>query len=191
MARGSTITILAAAALAATVGSVAAQPGFRAGVLDCRGAPSIGYVVGSNRRLDCVFHADNGAAYHYVGLVRRVGLDLGFTQQSALGWAVFAPAQQIGPDDLAGTYAGVTAGAAVGVGATANALVGGSGNSLTLQPLSLEGQTGLNVAVGLEGMQLEPAPPMVGARAPGRGWHRRGHHVAMHRFHHRRHYSHG
>lgn len=188
MARCLTSAILTAAALAAAVGSAAAQPGFRAGVLDCRGAPSIGYVVGSDRRLDCVFHTENGAACHYVGVVRRVGLDLGFTQGSALGWAVFSPAQQIGPADLAGTYGGVTAGAAVGVGATANALVGGSGNSLTLQPLSIEGQTGLNVAVGLEGLQLEPAPPPPSMR---RGWHRRGHHVAIHRLHHRRAHLHG
>ena len=176
MARWSTITILAAAALAATAGSAGAQS-VRAGVLGCRGAPSVGYVIGSNRQLDCVFHSETGAVYHYVGMVRRVGLDVGFTDQSALGWAVFASARQIGPGALAGSYGGVTAGAAVGVGANANALVGGSGNSLTLQPVSLEGQSGLNVAVGLVGLELQPAQPL--------GWHRHGRHVAVHRHHHR------
>lgn len=187
MARRSTICFLAATAFAAAGGSAAAQPGVQAGVLDCRGAATISYIVGSQHRLDCVFHSDAGPTYHYFGLVHRVGLDLGFTQESTLGWAVFAPTQQIGPGDLAGTYAGVTAGGAVGVGGNANALVGGSGNSLTLQPLSLEGQTGLNVAVGMEGLELEPAQAPTRPRA----FHRRGHHMVMHRHHHRPRAMHG
>ena len=38
------------------------------------------------------------------------------------------------------------ASATVGVGLGANVLVGGSGNSIALQPVSIEGTTGLNVA---------------------------------------------
>jgi len=86
--------------------------------------------------------------------VRRSGLDIGFTEQSALGWAVFAPTRRIGPGDLSGNYGGLTAGAAIVLGGNANALVGGSNNELALQPLSFEGQTGLNVALDLAGLEL-------------------------------------
>ncbi len=96
-----------------------------------------------------------GPRYHYVGVVRHIGVDIGFTDHSLLGWAVFAPTYRIGPGDLSGTYGGVTAGAAIGIGGNANALIGGSGNSFALQPLSLEGQTGINVAVGVAGLELE------------------------------------
>src|SRR6185436_17945609 len=126
--------------------------------------PSAGFVVGSQRQLDCIFRSDFGPPHRYHGVVSRLGVDLGFTQQSALGWAVFAPTNRIGPGDLAGSYGGVTAGAAVGVGGNANVLIGGSNNTFALQPLSLEGQTGLNVSAGLANLQLqaveepEPAP---------------------------------
>jgi hypothetical protein len=104
-----------------------------------------------------VFHSETGAVYHYVGLARRVGLDVGYTQASALGWAVLAPAPRIRPGGLAGSYRGLSAGVAVGVGGNADALVGGPGNTLTLQPVSFESQTGVNVAVGLVGLELEPS----------------------------------
>jgi len=79
-------------------------------------------------------------------------------------WAVFAPTRRIGPGDLSGSYGGVTAGAAIGIGGNANALVGGSDNSFALQPLSFEGQTGLNVAVGVASLELRDAGP--GLRHP-------------------------
>jgi hypothetical protein len=157
---------IGAAALAtlATMSAASAQGRVQTGVLDCRGAPSAGFVVGSQRQLDCIFRSDFGPPHRYHGVVSRLGVDLGFTQQSALGWAVFAPTNRIGPGDLAGSYGGVTAGAAVGVGGNANVLIGGSNNTFALQPLSLEGQTGLNVSAGLANLQLEaveepePAP---------------------------------
>ena len=73
-----------------------------------------------------------------------------------MGWAVFAPVERLGPGDLSGNYAGAQGSASVGVGLGANVLVGGSANSIALQPLSLQGSTGLNVAVGLEGLELRP-----------------------------------
>jgi hypothetical protein len=122
-----------------------------------------------------MFMSAEGPRYHYVGIVRRIGVDIGFTAQSMLGWAVFAPTHGVGPGDLAGVYGGVTAGAAVGVGGTANALVGGSYNSFSLQPLSLEGQTGINVAVGIAGLELQYA---------GGGYHYRHRWARHHRRHH-------
>jgi len=158
------IGVLAASSLALCAQPAAAQGGVRTGVLECRGAPTTSYVVGSTHPLRCLFRADQGGLYRYEGLLQRVGLDLGFTGNSALAWAVFAPTNRPSPGDLAGSYAGVTAGAAVGIGANANALIGGSNNSFALQPVSFEGQTGLNVAVGVAGLELRP----VGAFPNGR-----------------------
>jgi len=148
-----------AAALAACVGPAAAQSGVQAGVLECRGSGSIGFLIGSVHEFTCIFRsADAGPIVPYHGVVRKVGLDLGVTEGSVLGWAVFAPTRDIGPGDLAGNYAGVSAGAAVGVGGNANVLVGGSNSSITLQPLSLQGQTGLNLAVGVAAFELRYGP---------------------------------
>jgi hypothetical protein len=177
MERWLTTYAFAVTALAATVVTATAQSRVQAGVLKCHGAPTTSYVVGSSHPLQCVFESAAGPQYRYDGVVQRVGFDIGFTQESALGWAVFASTYRIGPGDLAGQYGGVTAGAAVGVGGNANALVGGSNNSFALQPLSFEGQTGFNVAVGAAGLELRPvAEPMP----------RRARHMA-HLHHHRVH----
>ena len=138
MKRVTMMCALACAAISATCAPAASQSRIQAGILECRGAGSASFVVGSVHQLQCWFRSDRGARYPYYGLVRRVGLDIGFTQQSTLGWAVFAPTRRIGPGDLAGNYGGLTAGAAVVVGGNANALVGGSENSFALQPLSFE-----------------------------------------------------
>jgi hypothetical protein len=177
MKRATMICAIACTALAATCAPATSQSRIQAGILQCRGAGSASYLVGSVHQLQCWFQSDRGPRYPYYGLVRRVGLDIGFTQQSALGWAVFAPTHRIGPGDLSGNYGGLTAGAAVVVGANANVLVGGSENSFALQPLSFEGQTGLNVAVGVASLELRDAGP--GRRHLGRR-------AAPH-YHHRKH----
>jgi hypothetical protein len=170
MKRATMICALACTAIAATCAPAVSQSRIQAGVLQCRGAPSASFIVGSVHPLQCWFQSDLGPRYPYYGLVRRVGLDIGFTQQSTLGWVVFAPTRRIGPGDLSGNYAGVTAGAALVIGGNANALVGGSDNSFALQPLSFEGQTGLNIAVGVVSLELRPAGP--GLRHPARRHHR-------------------
>jgi hypothetical protein len=148
----------AVAALALAAGPAAAQSRVQAGILECRGLGTTSFIVGSVHELECVFRSDYGPPVRYHGVVRKFGVDIGFTEQSSLAWGVFAPTRQIGPGDLAGNYAGVTAGAAVGVGGNANALVGGSNNSFALQPLSVEGQTGVNVAVGVADLELRYGP---------------------------------
>ena len=157
MIRSSVVCALAFAALAATAASATAQTRVQAGILQCRGAPTVSFLVGSVHELGCVFQSDRGPRYRYYGVVRRVGLDIGFTEQSAPAWAVFAPTHRIGPGDLSGNYGGVTAGGSIGIGGNASALVGGSNNELALQPLSFEGQTGFNVAVGVAGLELRYA----------------------------------
>jgi len=146
-------------ALAASfAGALAQQPLQRVqvGVLECRGGASIGFIVGSVTNLGCVLRIDGMPEDRYVATIRKVGVDLGITQESALAWGVFAPTARLGPGDLSGTYAGAQGSATVGVGVGGNVLVGGSDNSIALQPLSVQGQVGLNVAAGLESLELRP-----------------------------------
>ena len=98
-----------------------------------------------------------GPAHRYLGVVRRIGVDLGVTQNVSLGWVVFAPTGVIHPGDLAGNYGGVGGNASIGVGVGANALVGGSNNTFALQPVSAQAQAGLNVSAGLADLELRPA----------------------------------
>jgi len=126
------------------------------GVLECRGGPSIGFIVGSVTNLGCVLRVEGVPEDRYVATIRKVGLDLGITEETALAWGVFVPVARLGPGDLAGTYAGAQGSASFGVGAGGNVLVGGSNNSIALQPLSLQGQLGVNIAAGLESLELRP-----------------------------------
>ncbi len=144
--------------IASFVAATAQQPMQRVqvGVLECRGGASIGFIVGSVTNLGCVLRIEGVPEDRYIATIRKVGVDLGITQETALAWGVYAPVARLGPGDLAGTYAGAQGSASVGVGLGGNALVGGSNNSIALQPLSVQGQVGLNVAAGLESLELRP-----------------------------------
>jgi hypothetical protein len=131
-------------------------PRVQVGILECRGGSSVGFIVGSVTHLGCVLRTDGMPEDRYVATIRKVGLDLGITEESALAWGVYAPVARLGPGDLSGNYAGVQGSASVGVGLGGNVLVGGSANSIALQPLSVQGQIGLNVAAGLESLELRP-----------------------------------
>jgi len=170
--RLSTLSI-ALAALAGSIASANAMPPVRAGVLQCEGGQNVGYVVGSTASLECVFRSEGRRPEPYIATVRRLGLDLGITDQTKLTWAVNAPAGRVGRGDLAGNYGGVGANASVGIGGGGNFLVGGPANAYALQPISLQGQTGLNVAAGVASIELEPV-----RFAPGyhRHHHRHRHH---------------
>jgi len=139
-------------------GTHAQQPmdRLRVGVLECRGGASVGFIVGSVTNLGCVLRAEGMPDDRYVATIRKVGIDLGITQESALAWGVYAPVSRLGPGDLSGNYAGAQGSASVGVGLGGNVLVGGSENSIALQPLSVQGQVGLSVAAGLESLELRP-----------------------------------
>ena len=156
MRRSLLLAAMAATVLAAP--STAQQPMTRVqvGVLECRGGASIGFIVGSVTNLGCVLRVEGVPEDRYVATIQKVGLDLGITQETALAWGVFAPVARLGPGDLAGTYAGAQGSASLGVGGGGNVLVGGSNNSIALQPLSLQGQVGINIAAGLESLELRP-----------------------------------
>jgi Protein of unknown function (DUF992) len=129
----------------------------RVGTLVCNISPGVGMIIGGQRQLRCVLNSPRGRAREaYEGTFSTLGLDIGATSGGQLTWAVFAPTT-MRRGALAGTYVGATAGGTVGVGMGANALVGGSDRTVTLQPVSLQAQTGLNVAAGVSNMELRPA----------------------------------
>ena len=144
--------------VASFTGAHAQQPMQRVqvGILECRGGSSVGFIVGSVTNLGCVLRVDGMPEDRYVATIRKVGLDLGITQESALVWGVYAPVARLGPGDLSGSYAGAQGSATLGVGVGGNVLVGGSNNSIALQPLSVQGQVGLSVAAGLQSLELRP-----------------------------------
>ena len=106
--------------------------------------------------MSCTFKPDNGPPEAYTGTMTILGLDVGFTTGSAIVWGVFASTNRYA-GMLAGTYAGGTAQATVGAGVGANVLVGGSNSSVALQPLSVQGQVGLNAAAGIGALELHYA----------------------------------
>ena len=156
--RLSTLAI-AFAALGGSIAGADAAPPVRAGILQCQGGQNVGFVVGSVTSFQCVFQSEGRRPEPYIATVRRYGLDLGVTGQTRFAWAVNAPDRRVGRGDLAGNYGGVGANASVGVGFGGNFLVGGPQNSYALQPISVQGQTGLNVAAGIADIQLEPYRP--------------------------------
>lgn len=129
----------------------------RVGTLRCDVAGSAGFVFGSTRNLTCDYTNVNGRHERYTGEISRYGVDLGFTRSAVMLWGVLAPTTDVQPGVLAGTFAGVSGGVTAGVGVGANVLVGGSNRSIQLQPLSVEGNTGLNIALGVAEMQLQLA----------------------------------
>ena len=128
----------------------------RQGMLTCRTSPSLGLIVGSTQRLACQFKGNSGLTQDYVGRMNRVGLDIGFTAGGVMAWAVLGNSSAIRPGALTGRFVGASGDISVGVGAGANLLVGGTAQAISLQPLSLEGQVGLNLALGVAGLTLTP-----------------------------------
>jgi hypothetical protein len=135
--------------------SAHAQGGVQVGVLSCNVSSGWGVVFGSTRDVNCTFSPASGTVEHYVGHISKYGVDIGYTQGGVIVWAVFAPTGNLAAGSLAGNYGGATASATVGVGAGVHALIGGFKNSISLQPVSIEGNTGINVAAGIAQMTLK------------------------------------
>lgn len=148
-------SIIAIAAVALGVLAVApAQARVRAGMLTCTVAPGVSYIVGSQKAVNCVYKSVRGYRESYSGRMTRVGLDVGYTTGGQIAWAVYAAAAR-GRGALAGGYGGASAEATVAGGLGANVLVGGFRRSITLQPVSVGAQTGLDLAVGVSGLELD------------------------------------
>ena len=151
------IASIALLATASTMGVSASadEGGVKAGFLTCNVASGFGFVFGSSRSVNCEYSAKPGTADHYTGTITKFGVDIGYLNSAVMVWTVFAPTSTVADGALAGNYAGATGSATVGVGVGANVLVGGSGNHFMLQPLSIEGNTGLNVAGGIGSLELK------------------------------------
>ncbi len=148
------VAAFAIGALAWSAPAGADQGGVKAGVLTCNVASGWGFIFGSTRELRCSYSHDHGPLERYVGHINKFGVDIGYQSGGVIVWAVFAPTADVGKGALAGAYGGVSGGASVGVGAGANVLIGGFQKSITLQPVSIEGSTGLNVAAGISQVTL-------------------------------------
>ena len=151
--------LMLAAAVAATGlvfagGANAAPAGVKVGTLTCSVAGGMGFVFGSTKDLRCSYEPTKADVEHYAGTISKWGVDVGYTGKGKLVWAVFAPTSDVRPGAIEGEYGGASAQANVGVGLGANVLLGGLDKSIALQPVSVEGSTGLNVAAGIGSISL-------------------------------------
>ena len=151
------VSALLASTVAIAATAYAQSSGVNAGSLQCRVSGGMGFVFGSSKDMDCLLVRPDGSGERYVGTINKYGVDIGFTKEAQMVWLVFAPGA-IGKGALAGDYGGATASATVGAGVGANVLLGGSNKQITLQPVSVEGSAGLNVAAGVAAVTLKPAP---------------------------------
>jgi hypothetical protein len=126
----------------------------RAGFLTCQVASGWGFILGSSRKLNCIYGKDRNHTEYYSGTISKFGLDIGYLHSGVLLWSVLAPTNDPGEGVLAGHYGGATASAAVGLGGGANVLIGGFKHSIALQPVSIEAQNGVNVAAGIAELSL-------------------------------------
>ena len=154
MKSGFVIATMVAVTVAGSAPAVS-QATIKAGTLTCRGGEGVGLILGSKKTYECSYVSASGRhAEDYVASISKIGLDIGFTKESVIVWTVLSSIDRLADRALEGNYVGASADAALGVGGGANVLVGGSNDTIVLQPLSLEGQTGLNLAVGISEMKL-------------------------------------
>lgn len=161
MTRPALLAAIAAITLAAAAPAAAQQRGIELGLLDCVVEGGTGFIFGSTKDVSCTYTPNNDDfdAESYFGVISKYGIDIGTTEAGFMRWLVLAPSDNIyAPGALAGDYVGASAEASAGVGAGANLLVGGAGGeTFTLQPLSVQTQTGINFALGVAQFQLRSA----------------------------------
>ncbi len=151
------LLIISAAFGALGLSSANAQAQIAAGQLTCGVKGGLSFIIGSTRELHCIFRVNpNDEGERYEGQIQKYGLDIGVTNNALLTWTVLAPSRGLEAGALSGRYVGVAADASAGLGGGANVLVGGSNNTISLQPLSLQGQTGFNAALAVASVELRP-----------------------------------
>lgn len=142
--------------LAATPAGSAETAKVKAGTLTCKGAGKVGLILGSKETLDCTYKPSDGRpARKLRGTITNIGLDVGIKGKSVMVWGVLGSTTSLPSEALRGNFVGAAADASLGIGAGAKVLVGGNKKSIVLQPLSVQGQTGVNLAVGVSGLKLE------------------------------------
>ena len=152
------VSALMLAAVTLSTASAQAPDRTKVGALTCDISGGIGLIIASKKSVACVFTPANASAPRevYTGAITKFGIDIGATTGGEMVWSVFAPSNRLF-GALAGDYVGGSAEATVGAGLGANVLVGGSNRTVALQPISVQGQTGLNIAAGVTGLELRPA----------------------------------
>jgi Protein of unknown function (DUF992) len=148
------MTIGAALLAAGIMAAPANAAGVKVGVLTCDVESGWGYIIGSQKDLNCAFKSINGDVAHYTGDITKLGIDVGYTKGGVMIWDVVAPSKDMKADALEGMYGGLTAGATAVVGGNLNVLVGGLDKSIALQPISVEGNSGLSITAAVGAMQL-------------------------------------
>lgn len=163
---GLTALVMAGPLAPGVTDPVQAEPKSRLqfGVLECRGDGGWGAIIASKKVFHCAFNDSGGRPVDlYKAVVLKFGIDLGVTGGTALQWAVVGPASQVGgryvPGSLEGEYAGIGADVALGAGLGANALIGGGTESLALQPISVQAESGLSIAAGVRTLVLTYTGP--------------------------------
>lgn len=150
-----TAALLAASLMTALLATPASAGAMRLGVLTCDIEGGAALVIASHKGLDCTFKPSGGGhKERYTGIISKIGVDVGVTHQGSLVWAVLAVTSDYDSGQLAGDYLGATAEASVVAGGGANLLVGGFQRSFSLQPLSVQAQTGVNLALAVTSMRL-------------------------------------
>jgi hypothetical protein len=156
--------MLVGAALFADQAAAQAESRLEVGTLRCSMGPSIGALVASRQRLRCTFSpVRGGKVERYTGTITRVGFDVGVTVGGVMRWRVVARTRSLGRGALAGNYVGASGDVSLGIGGGGNVLIGGSRRSVVLQPVSLVGQVGVNLAVGVAGLTLRFAGSLAGS----------------------------
>lgn len=149
------IVLASALALAVSATGAQAKAGIKIGMLTCNIEGGVGYIIGSSKNVDCTYKSISGSVERYRGSIGKLGVDIGITKDTVVAWAVFAPGK-VSKGGLGGTYLGASAEATVVAGLGANVLVGGFRKTINLQPVSVQAQTGLNVAAGVASLHLKP-----------------------------------
>ncbi|MBO0903154.1 DUF992 domain-containing protein [Jiella sonneratiae] len=162
------LTLAAASALSLPLFAMPASAAVNVGTLGCHSKGSTGFIVGSSEDLVCEFTpAGGGQPEVYAGTLDTFGLDVGVTGRTVMTWAVvMADGGAYQQSALSGTYVGASADASAIVGGGANLLVGGANDSYTLQPVSVQAQEGINAAIGVAKLELQPAQAVPAVKAP-------------------------
>jgi hypothetical protein len=155
MAR-SLILLFALAITSVMYSQSARADGNNIGTLECFVASGSGFVIGSSKDISCtLLDLNDEPVENYIGEIKKYGVDIGFTEESVLVWTVFVGnGTQYKPGSLEGNFAGASASASLAVGLGASVLIGGLTENFALQPIRINRQNGVNIAVGITRMQL-------------------------------------
>ena len=148
-------TLALAAATALTLTTSGAHARADIGVLTCKLTDVQNDIVYTNEKFACEFKPKSGDTQTYTGEIKALGVNLSVTKDVTLVWGVLAPSSDAAEAGaLAGRYVGGTASIALGAGAAANVLIGGSKHTVALQPVSASGVIGTGAALDVEEFEL-------------------------------------